>query len=68
VIPSVQTDLFGVTDVPALNEHDFFAEIVIDRPLDHPYTYGVPNSMRDRSRKSGASSMSSHWSILNSCA
>ncbi len=39
-------NLFGEVDSSA--EPTLFAEIVFDRPLDHAYTYGVPESLRKR--------------------
>src|SRR5438132_4369324 len=39
-------NLFGETaPLAAIN---LFAEIVFDRPLDHAYTYGVPETLRDQ--------------------
>jgi primosomal protein N' (replication factor Y) len=42
-----QADLFE-TDQPAPIIASGFAEIVFDRPLDHPYTYAIPDSLRTR--------------------
>src|SRR5262245_36792906 len=36
------SDLFGSVPVSGL-----FADIVFDRPLDHAYTYAVPEPLRD---------------------
>src|SRR5438105_4223135 len=44
---SKQGDLFGVTAEPAAQESGLFAEIVFDRPLDHAFSYSVPESLRD---------------------
>jgi primosomal protein N' (replication factor Y) (superfamily II helicase) len=38
-------NLFG--EVESAAEPTLFAEIVFDRPLDHAYTYAVPDSLRD---------------------
>ena len=46
MIPTVQTDLFGPTNTPDLNASGSYADIVVDRPLDHPYTYLVPGRLR----------------------
>src|SRR5438132_1502007 len=45
MIPIVQPDLFGVTNASDPREPGLFAEIVLDRPLEHSYTYGVPDRM-----------------------
>src|SRR5262249_17467058 len=37
-----QLDLFAPE--PVATATDLFAEVVFDRPLDHAYTYGVPES------------------------
>src|SRR5436305_1691500 len=42
-----QRDLFGTVDSPALPATGLFAEVVFDRPLDHAYTYAVPESLRE---------------------
>src|SRR5438105_12752584 len=44
---SKQGDLFGVTAEPAAQESGLFAEIVFDRPLDHAFSYSVPEALRD---------------------
>src|SRR5437016_934007 len=41
-----QRDLFGEGDQPPATRSGLFAEIVFDRPLDHAYTYAVPESLR----------------------
>src|SRR5205823_3252057 len=46
VNPSPQRDLFGGGDEPAPPSAGLFAEIVFDRPLDHAYTYAVPDALR----------------------
>ncbi len=45
-MPEAALNLFG--DVDSSAEPTLFAEIVFDRPLDHAYTYGVPDALRDR--------------------
>jgi primosomal protein N' (replication factor Y) (superfamily II helicase) len=45
---SAQRDLFGESDEPASPSTGLFAEIVFDRPLDHAYTYAVPEAIRDQ--------------------
>lgn len=46
MIPSVQRDLFVVPDTPPEADSGLFADIVFDRPLDHAYTYSVPEALR----------------------
>ncbi|OWK40223.1 replication restart helicase PriA [Fimbriiglobus ruber] len=41
--PAPQSDLPVLEAPPAI-----FADIVFDRPLDHAYTYAVPDTLRDR--------------------
>jgi len=41
----VQPNLFGDPEPP--RGGSLFAEIVFDRPLDHAYTYSVPDVLRD---------------------
>src|SRR5437773_10926534 len=43
----VQRDLFATPDAPPEPTAGLFAEIVFDRPLDHAYTYAVPDSLRE---------------------
>jgi primosomal protein N' (replication factor Y) (superfamily II helicase) len=43
----MQPDLFIEADVPATQAAGLFAEIVFDRPLDHAYTYAVPEELRE---------------------
>src|ERR1700694_2168801 len=46
VAQSIQRDLFDAgEEVPSAS--GLFAEVVFDRPLDHAYTYAVPESLRD---------------------
>jgi primosomal protein N' (replication factor Y) len=45
VLPT-QPNLFGQAEVPAAQASGLFAEIVFDRPLDHGYTYSVPEELR----------------------
>ena len=42
-----QRDLFGDTASAAAPATGLFAEIVFDRPLDHAYTYAVPDTLRE---------------------
>jgi primosomal protein N' (replication factor Y) len=46
VNPSPQRDLFGGGEEPTPPSAGLFAEIVFDRPLDHAYTYAVPDALR----------------------
>jgi primosomal protein N' (replication factor Y) len=41
-----QPDLFGDLHVLPVRTGNLFAEIVFDRPLDHAYTYAVPDELR----------------------
>ncbi len=43
---TMQRELFS-TDEPRPMASGFFAEVVFDRPLDHVYTYGVSDALRD---------------------
>jgi primosomal protein N' (replication factor Y) len=45
VAPAV--DLFGPVPVDAPPAAGLFADVVFDRPLDHAYTYAVPDPLRD---------------------
>ncbi len=45
--PTVQHDLFGPADAPPASTASLFADVVFDRPLDHPYSYAVPDALRD---------------------
>ena len=47
VDPTTQRDLFGEAPAPPAQAAGLFAEVVFDRPLDHAYTYAVPDGMRD---------------------
>jgi primosomal protein N' (replication factor Y) len=44
----MQPSLFQATEEAAVNAATQFAEIVFDRPLDHAYTYAVPDSLLDQ--------------------
>src|SRR5207244_9826048 len=46
VAQSVQRDLFDAGDAPP-QASGLFADIVFDRPLDHAFTYAVPDELRD---------------------
>src|SRR4051812_13289045 len=47
VTPITQQDLFGTVEAPPIPATTgLFAEIVFDRPLDHAYTYGVPDELQ----------------------
>ena len=46
MIPTMQRDLFGASAAPPIPATGLFAEVVFDRPLDHAYTYGVPEELR----------------------
>jgi primosomal protein N' (replication factor Y) len=46
VAQSVQGDLFDSDDLPPPLS-GLFADIVFDRPLDHAFTYAVPDSLRE---------------------
>ncbi len=41
-----QRDLFGEELAPSPQSTGLFAEVVFDRPLDHAYTYAVPDNLR----------------------
>lgn len=41
----VQPNLFGDVEAPAAATSQRFAEIVFDRPLDHAYSYAVPDHL-----------------------
>jgi primosomal protein N' (replication factor Y) len=46
--PPMTADLFGPPpDEPPPPETGLFAEVVFDRPMDHAYTYAVPDAMHD---------------------
>ncbi len=44
----MQPSLFHETEQPADAVSTQFAEIVFDRPLDHAYTYAVPDSLQEQ--------------------
>lgn len=46
LVPDVQPNLFG-EPARSLTTGNRFAEIVFDRPLDHAYTYSVPDHLND---------------------
>jgi primosomal protein N' (replication factor Y) len=43
---TTQRDLFGPVEAPPLLEVGLFADVVFDRPLDHAYSYAVPEELR----------------------
>src|SRR5262245_35456470 len=43
---AVQAELFATAPPAAAVAGGLFAEIVFDRPLDHPYTYAVPERLQ----------------------
>jgi primosomal protein N' (replication factor Y) len=43
---ATQRDLFGPVEAPPASRAGLFAEIVFDRPLDHAYSYAVPDELR----------------------
>jgi primosomal protein N' (replication factor Y) (superfamily II helicase) len=45
VTQSVQRDLFGAEE-PLPQASGWFADVVFDRPLDHAYTYAIPEQLR----------------------
>src|SRR5215471_5802245 len=47
VTHGTQRDLFGEVPAPATPAHGLYAEVVFDRPLDHAYTYAVPEDLRN---------------------
>jgi primosomal protein N' (replication factor Y) len=46
VVRNTQRDLFGEEDQLPVASAGLFADVVFDRPLDHAYTYAVPESLR----------------------
>lgn len=46
VLPDTQRDLFDEPEISAHTATGLFAEIVFNRPLDHAFTYSVPESLR----------------------
>jgi primosomal protein N' (replication factor Y) len=44
--PVTQRDLFGPVEAPPLPRVGLFADVVFDRPLDHAYSYAVPEELR----------------------
>lgn len=47
VSQSMQRDLFAGQDETEPQASGLFADIVFDRPLDHAYTYAVPEALRE---------------------
>src|ERR1700704_3036317 len=44
---TMQRELFATSADPVTQTASLFADVVFDRPLDHAYTYAVPDSLRD---------------------
>ena len=47
VTHGTQRDLFGEASAPAAPSYTLYAEVVFDRPLDHAYSYAVPESFQN---------------------
>ena len=47
VTPTTQRGLFDDADGAPGPKATLFAEVVFDRPLDHAYTYAVPDDLRE---------------------
>src|SRR5262249_31316342 len=47
VSPTIQRDLFDAAEAPPAQAAGLFADVVFDRPLDHAYTYAVPDNLRE---------------------
>src|SRR5262245_59213939 len=45
---TMQRELFAKSDAPVVQTAGLFADVVFDRPLDHAYTYAVPDTLRER--------------------
>jgi primosomal protein N' (replication factor Y) len=45
---TIQRDLFGPVEAPPVACAGLFADVVFDRPLDHAYSYAVPEDLRGR--------------------
>jgi primosomal protein N' (replication factor Y) len=43
---TTQRDLFGPVEAPPVPVAGLFADVVFDRPLDHAYSYAVPDDLR----------------------
>jgi primosomal protein N' (replication factor Y) len=44
---ATQRDLFGTKEAASAAVSGLFADVVFDRPLDHAYTYAVPERLRE---------------------
>ena len=44
--PTMQRDLFDAETVPSTQSTGLFADVVFDRPLDHAFSYAVPEHLR----------------------
>src|SRR4051794_35051020 len=42
----MQRELFTAEPVAVAQEAGLFADVVFDRPLDHPFSYAVPDALR----------------------
>ncbi len=45
---AAQRDLFGPIEAPPISRAGLFADVVFDRPLDHAYSYAVPDELREQ--------------------
>src|SRR5437870_3951821 len=45
---TMQRELFATSAEPVAQTAGLFADVVFDRPLDHAYTYAVPDALRER--------------------
>jgi primosomal protein N' (replication factor Y) (superfamily II helicase) len=45
---TMQRELFATSGDPVTQTAGLFADVVFDRPLDHAYTYAVPDPLRDQ--------------------
>src|SRR5437870_1893773 len=47
VTDTTQRDLFGNVEASSPQSTGLFADVIFDRPLDHAYSYAVPDSLRE---------------------
>jgi primosomal protein N' (replication factor Y) len=45
---TIQGELFATPADPVVQTAGLFADVVFDRPLDHAYSYAVPDTLRDQ--------------------